>query len=175
MGLNPNTDETLARLPARGGWPVFLATGAWIGLVPWAPGTFGTLWGVLLAWGIGQIELVPLRALVIAALVAVGIPLCTVAARRMGGLKDPGAIVFDEIAAVPIAFFLIPIEGWTVAGLGFLSFRLFDIAKPPPVKRFEKLPEGLGIMADDCVAAVYANLALRLVLWIAAAAGLPLS
>ena len=79
----------------------WIASGFGFGLAPVASGTFGALWGLPLAWGIGQVEIwwqVPLIILVC----AVGIPLSTRAARDMGGVKDPGAIVFDEIASMPI-------------------------------------------------------------------------
>lgn len=153
--------------PFRAGLAVFLATGLWVGLVPWAPGTVGALWGVLLAWGLGELPLL-WRVTTIFALCLVGIPLCTAAARRLGK-KDPGCIVFDEIASLPITYFLIPMDtGWIVAA-GFLLHRIFDITKPPPARALERLPDGLGIMADDWAAGIYSNLALRLLIWIAGA------
>lgn len=155
----------------QGGWPVFLATGFGVGLIPWAPGTWGTLLGVPLAWAIGLIPSVALQFLLIAALITLGVPLCTAAARRLGGAKDPGSIVLDEIVAVPVAFLLIPLDTWTVAAIGFVLFRLFDITKPRPAGSLEQLPAGTGIMADDLVAAVYANVTLRLALWGGASLG----
>ncbi len=143
---------------------VFLATGAWVGLVPFAPGTFGTLWGLPLAWGVGKLpELWQIATIV--ALAAIGIPLCTDAARRMGGVKDPGSIVFDGIASLPMTFFMIPMNGVGVVVAWFVLHRVFDISKPPPARAFERFPAGLGIMADDWIAGLYSNLALRLLLW----------
>jgi phosphatidylglycerophosphatase A len=144
---------------------VFLATGAWVGFIPFAPGTFGALWGLPLAWVIAATPSVPLRIVVILAICAVGIPICTLAARNLGGKKDPGSIVFDEIASLPITFFLVPFDSWAVVVAGFLLHRLFDITKPPPARQLERLPEGLGIMADDWIAGLYSNLALRVLFW----------
>ena len=67
--------------------------------------------------------------------------------------------MFDEIAGLAITFFLVPMTSITVVVLGFLLFRLFDITKPPPARQLERLPGGLGVMADDWAAGVYANLA----------------
>ncbi|HQU42030.1 MAG TPA: phosphatidylglycerophosphatase A [Pirellulales bacterium] len=140
------------------------ATGLGVGFFPFAPGTVGALWGLPLTWGLQHV-LPAIQAVSIVAICLAGIPICTRAARYMGGLKDPGSIVLDEIASLPIVFFLIDMNNWRIAIAGFVLHRIFDITKPPPARQLERLPEGLGIMADDCAAAVYANLALRLVLW----------
>lgn len=105
-----------------------------------------------------------LQAVVIVAFCAASIPIATLAGRALGRGKDPGCIVIDEIAGMMITFFAVPITGFAVAVLGFLLFRVFDIAKLPPARQLEHLPEGLGVMADDWAAAVYANLFLRLIL-----------
>jgi phosphatidylglycerophosphatase A len=146
---------------------VWVATGFWVGFIPWAPGTFGTLLGLPLAWGLAQLGPLPMALATIAICLA-GIPICTRAAQRMGGAKDPGSIVLDEIASVPITFFLIDNWTWGTVLAGFLLHRLFDITKPPPTRKLEHLPQGLGIMADDWMAGVYSNLALRLVVWLVA-------
>lgn len=155
--------------PPDRSWPgtlaAVVATGFGIGLIPLAPGTFGTLLGIPLAWGVQQAPGVVLRLLAIVAVCVVGIPLCTLAARRLGGQKDPGSIVLDEIASLPITFFLISLDSVAVVAAGFMLHRLFDITKPPPARQLERLPAGLGIMADDWIAGIYSNLALRLVLW----------
>ncbi|HWB14302.1 MAG TPA: phosphatidylglycerophosphatase A [Pirellulales bacterium] len=157
------------------GLAVFFATGLGAGFFPVAPGTVGALWGVPLAWGLehlaGLTSLAPpyaaaCQAVAVVALCAACIPVCTIAARRLGDKKDPGSIVLDEIASMPIAFYLVPLTDWKIAAAGFILHRLFDITKPPPARQLERLPAGLGIMADDCAAAVYANLALRAVLWL---------
>ncbi len=147
-------------------WAVFWATGAWLGRVPVAPGTVGALWGIPLAWGIGSIPWIWLQAAAIVLVCAAGVPLCTAAVRRLGGAKDPGCIVFDEIASLPITFFLVDMHRPLIVVAGFLLHRLFDITKPPPARQLERLPEGLGIMADDWAAGVYSNLALQLLVWL---------
>jgi phosphatidylglycerophosphatase A len=133
---------------------VFFATGLGVGFVPKAPGTFGSLLGLPLVWGLQHLPVWG-QCLAPAVCFAIGIPICGIAARRMG-LKDPGAIVFDEIAAFSVVFLLVPITLVTAIA-GFVLFRAFDIAKPWPANRLEKLPGGLGIMADDFAAAVYAG------------------
>jgi len=82
---------------------------------------------------------------------------------RHCGRTDPGHVVIDEVVGMLITLFLIPV-GWAGAAGAFLLFRLADVVKPYPANRFERLHGGLGIMADDCMAGVYANLALRVML-----------
>lgn len=141
---------------------MLLATGLGAGLAPVSPGTIGALWGLPLAWAIGQLPSPWIRLATIMLTGVASVPICTAAARRMGGLKDPGAIVLDEITSLPITFLLVPLEGWTVAAVGFALHRAFDIAKPPPARQLEALPEGWGIMADDWMAAAYSCLTLYL-------------
>ena len=93
-----------------------------------------------------------------------GVPICSRSAAIIGK-KDPGAVVFDEIAAFAVVYLFLPVTVWT-AVLGFGWFRLFDIWKPWPVKRFECFPDGWGIMADDAVAGVYAAVFLWLTVWL---------
>lgn len=146
-----------------------LATGFGLGRSPIAPGTAGALGGLPLAWAIAHLPHVGLQVVVILVLCLAGIPLCTHAARQLGG-KDPGSVVWDEIVSVPITFFLLPLEDWSRPGIlltGFLLNRLFDISKPPPARQLERLPAGLGIMADDWAAGVYSCLSLHVLLnWI---------
>jgi phosphatidylglycerophosphatase A len=143
-------------------WTVLiLATGLGIGLVPVMPGTFGTLLGLPLAWVLdwsGWPKGIALAA--IGVLFLLGIPLCGRAAHLLGR-PDPGCVVFDEIAAFPLVFLLERIT-LTTAILGFVWFRIFDITKPWPVRRLERLHGGLGIMIDDVMAAIYAAIALWL-------------
>ncbi len=139
--------------PWHYGPAVWLATGAWIGFSPVAPGTVGALWGLPLAWGLSLLPW-PAQLAIVAVLFLIGVPLCTSAARELG-VKDPGSIVWDEIVSMGIVFLFVPITPLTLA-LGFALHRLFDIAKPPPVRQLERLPDGLGIMADDLMAGAYA-------------------
>lgn len=143
---------------------VFTAQGFGLGLSPWAPGTFGSAGGVALAYALGQ--LLPAVALAAAAVICLAsVPICTAAARELGGAKDPGSIVLDEMAAMPLVLWSLPVDSCTVLAAGFALFRVFDISKLPPARQLERLPEGLGIMADDWAAAIYAHLALRGLLW----------
>jgi phosphatidylglycerophosphatase A len=135
---------------------VWLATGLGIGLYVPAPGTFGAVWGSLLAWGISLLPGLIWQLVAILSLLAVGVPLCTTAGRALGRGKDPGAIVWDEITTVPIVFLLVPLSNWKIAAAGFFLHRLFDTTKPPPARQLERLPEGWGVMADDVAASIYA-------------------
>lgn len=144
---------------------VWLATGLGVGMVSPAPGTIGGLWGLPLVWALGFCEPTTHKTAIVV-LVFAAVWICSVAARALGGQKDPQAIALDEIVALPIAFWGVHDWGLAVWASGFFSFRLFDILKPFPVRQVEHLPSGLGIVADDCVAAVYACLALHALLWL---------
>jgi phosphatidylglycerophosphatase A len=137
-----------------------LATFAGIGYIPFAPGTFGSLAGLLLWW------LAPtsttLQGTVIVGLFVVGSWSGSVAGRHFGN-TDPGPVVIDEVMGMLVTLFLNPV-GWIGAAVGFLLFRVSDIIKPYPANRLERLHGGIGVMADDFMAAVYANLALRAML-----------
>ena len=100
----------------------------------------------------------------IAALFAAGIWAGTTAERYFGGV-DPGPIVIDEVVGMLITLAFIPV-GWSGVLAGFFLFRVFDVIKPFPAGRLEALHGGLGVMADDAMAAVYANLTLRLMMWL---------
>jgi phosphatidylglycerophosphatase A len=150
-----------------GRFSVWMATGLGIGLVAPAPGTFGAaIWGLPLAWVIGQLPGFGWQ--IVAVLVAniVGVPLATMAGRVLGGKKDNQAIIWDEIATVPVVFLLVPLTSWKVAIAGFVAHRLCDITKPPPARQLERLPEGLGVMADDWMAGIYACLLMGAGAWV---------
>ena len=150
---------------------VWLATGLGIGLVSPAPGTVGGLWGLPLAWAICQLPSTAAQLLVIVVIGLAGVAICAAATRALGGEEDPGAIVIDEIAALPIVFLGVGTAGFAVWLAGWLLFRLFDIAKPWPIRGFEKLPGGWGVMADDWVAAAMAGVSLHGLLWLGHLAG----
>lgn len=139
---------------------VLVATGFGAGRLPLAPGSAGAAWGVGLAWalfragGHGAV-LAGLFFVTAAGLWAAAEP------ERRFGRADPGCVVIDEIAGQMLALcFLVP--GAVSAIAGFALFRLFDIAKPYPIRRLEALPGSSGIMADDLLAGIYANLAQQL-------------
>jgi phosphatidylglycerophosphatase A len=149
-----------------------LATGLGLGLVMPAPGSIGSLvWGLPLAWGIGHLPGLGWQLATIVLLNLIGIPLTTLAGRALGGKKDNQAIIWDEIATVPVVFLFVPITNWRIALAGFAAHRLLDITKPPPARHLERLPEGLGVMADDWIAAVYACALFVALVWLDAAAG----
>jgi phosphatidylglycerophosphatase A len=135
-----------------------LAFGFGTGLVPWAPGTFGTLLGWALAWALGAMQPAPLLA-ASAVLFLVGLWACGVTGRNLG-VSDPGAIVWDEVVAFFLVLAILPREiAWQVAA--FVAFRVFDIVKPPPIRAFERrFRGGFGVMIDDIVAAAMALLVL---------------
>ena len=97
-------------------------------------------------------------------LVAVGVPICDAGGRHFNK-KDPGVVVWDEIATAPLVFLFVPKITLGILLVGFFLHRLFDILKPPPCRQLEKLPGGLGIMADDVGAGLYALAVMHGLLW----------
>jgi len=136
-----------------------LWTGFGLGLLPGAPGSFGTLLGPPLAWGIGRAWGVALAA----AIVALGaVPLAREAERREGR-GDPPSFVLDEVAGYLVTMIALPLQWPHLLG-GYAAFRLFDIAKPWPIRSLERLPRGWGVVVDDLMAGLYANLLIRVFL-----------
>jgi len=140
---------------------VLIATAGGAGYAPVAPGTAGSAVGFVIylltrhwpaSW---QIAL-------LAGITIVGVWACHEAARHFGR-KDPGQAVIDEVAGQLVTLYFTG-AGLPAAVFGFLVFRALDIVKPWPARSFERLPGGIGIMADDVMAGIYANLALRLAL-----------
>ncbi len=132
-----------------------MAFGFGAGLVPRAPGTAGSVVGLVLVWWLLELTLVWQLA-VIAAVIALGIVICGESARRLGRHDDPG-IVLDEIAGMLLAALALPHRGLLWLLLLFVLFRVFDIAKPWPIRDVDhRLGGGLGIMLDDLIAAAYA-------------------
>jgi len=138
-----------------------VATACGAGYAPFAPGTAGSLVGLLLWW-----LLPPAAGVQAGSIVALFLAGCWsgAAAERHFQKTDPGQVVLDEVVGMLLTLFMIPV-GWKGAAAGFVLFRAFDIVKSPPANRLEHLPGGLGIMADDAMSAVYANVALRLCVW----------
>ena len=141
---------------------LLLATAGGVGYVPFAPGTFGSMVGVAL-WAVLPSSWIT-QAIVIVALFVLGSWSGSVAEHHFGR-TDPSQVVIDEVVGILMTLFLNPV-GWAGALAGFLIFRVSDIVKPYPSNRFERLPGGVGVMADDAMAAVYANLALRVCIWL---------
>jgi phosphatidylglycerophosphatase A len=137
-----------------------IASGFGSGRSPIAPGTAGTLSGLLAYWPLRALS-EPAQLAATAALFVVGVASATRVAERLGR-KDPGVVVVDEWVGMWATLALLPFTPLSAA-LGFLLFRLFDIVKPWPARQLEDLPKGLGIVADDLMAGIYANLSLRVV------------
>ena len=132
-----------------------LASCGYLGLVPVAPGTFGTLGGVLIAWALADTTYFGLWVLLAAGVVYWVGRVLGDWAESWAGRKDPGWFVLDEVAGylVTVAWFSGPSPLALLTA--FCAFRFFDITKPPPVRRFERIGGGDGIMLDDVVAGLY--------------------
>jgi len=157
--------------PNAGGWAYWLATAGGLGTLPKAPGTWGSLGGLAVAWLFGKVEfltfpvgsaaLQPLNplfwwlALSLAGTWAAG------RVERASGTKDPQHVVVDEVSGQWLALLASPAAftgglGWKSSLAGLILFRALDITKPFPARSAEGLPGGWGIMADDWVAGAYA-------------------
>jgi phosphatidylglycerophosphatase A len=134
-----------------------VATVFGLGYAPVAPGTVGSAAGLVVWWLLPGSAVA--QAAAIAVIFAAGSWGGNVAERHFGR-TDPGQVVIDEVMGMLITLFLNPV-GWIGALAGFFLFRVFDVIKPYPANRLEQLHGGVGVMADDAMAAVYANLVLR--------------
>jgi phosphatidylglycerophosphatase A len=143
---------------------VFIATVAYCGYFPFAPGTVGSAAGLVVYLLVWWTHSAAVEVGLIVALFAAGVWAGTTAERYFGGI-DPGPVVIDEVVGMLITLAFIPV-GWSGALAGFVLFRIFDVIKPFPAGRLESLHGGLGVMADDAMAAIYANVSLRLVIWL---------
>ena len=139
-----------------------VATVGGVGYVPVAPGTFGSAVGLLVWWLLPASAIV--QGIAIAVIFVAGAWGGNVAEHHFGR-TDPGQVVIDEVMGMLVTLFLNPV-GWIGALAGFLLFRVFDVIKPYPANRLEQLHGGVGVMADDAMAAVYANLVLRAALYL---------
>jgi phosphatidylglycerophosphatase A len=138
-----------------------VATGLGSGYSPIAPGTAGSLVGLALFWPLRDLGL-PVQLAALLLLFFVGVKSATSLAAGMGR-KDPGLVVVDEVAGMWTTLLLLPYTP-SVAALAFIAFRVMDVFKPYPARQLEALPGGWGIMCDDLMAGVYANLLVQVVL-----------
>ncbi len=137
-----------------------MATFFYIGYLPLAPGTMASLAGAALAvifYGNAPAYIAVFIALTILGFLTSG------SVEKMIGKKDPGCIVIDEVAGVMIAFWMLPLTAPVLISAFFL-FRAFDMFKIYPANTFESIPGGVGIMMDDIVAGLYANIIMHLAL-----------
>lgn len=139
----------------------FLALGFGSGLLPKAPGTYGTLAAIPLYLLLAPTTISTYLAIVIIMSIA-GIYICGKAAED-AGVHDHGAIVWDEIVGFLITMFMVPLS-WQSVVIGFILFRIFDIFKPWPISFVDKnLHGGLGIMVDDILAGFAALICMHLI------------
>lgn len=139
----------------------FLATGAYVGYTPKMPGTAGTLWGIpivyiLSCYGQYEYAIATVVFFVFASIISG-------ASEKDFGGKDPSKVIIDEILGFMVAFFLIPFTLINVI-IVFLLFRFFDILKPFPISYLDKrVRGGVGIVLDDAVAGIFANIIMHLI------------
>jgi len=138
---------------------VFVCSFGYIGFFPIAPGTIGSAAGIAVYLAAGHIAVPHLQLMIIVALAVAGVALTRPCEEDLRCV-DPGPIVIDEVMGMLVTLFMIPV-GWAGILLGFLLFRALDVVKPFPARQLERLHGGLGVMADDAMAAIYANLLLR--------------
>ena len=137
----------------------FLATGLGVGYGPKMPGTYGSLLAVPLVWVLRGLDPLPM----ISFCFVFGILSIWVAdrAEQLFGEHDSPKIVIDEIAGMLFTFILIPIN-WATLLAGFFLFRFFDIVKVPPIQQSQRLKGGWGVVVDDILAGIFANITLQI-------------
>jgi phosphatidylglycerophosphatase A len=145
------------------GVAVFVASFGFVGYFPIAPGTAGSLAALVLFAFIRWIGVPAVELGAIIAVFAIGVWAAHGTEIALGR-KDPGVVVIDEVLGMLMTLALLPLSLTGIA-LGFLFFRILDVVKPYPAAQLEHLHGGLGIMADDAVAGLYAHLALRACMW----------
>lgn len=141
---------------------IFIATGAYSGFSPFAPGTAGTLAAIPL-----YLLLAPIEPWLYGAIVLALLPISFWSAgeaEKIFGTKDSKQIVIDEIMGYFVTMFMAP-AGWIYVIAGFFLFRFFDITKIYPANRFERMGGGTGVVMDDIMAGVYAAIVLQLLFY----------
>ena len=136
-----------------------------LGFIPRAPGTFGTLGAAAVYLALAFFDV---NAIVLFVLWVLTTALCIILApwaKEHFHSDDPKQFVLDEVAGFFFTMIFIPFQRfWLATALGFVLFRFFDILKPFPIKRAERLPQNIAVVADDIVAGLYANIFLRVTL-----------
>jgi phosphatidylglycerophosphatase A len=161
--MSPPPNASRPRAPL---WATQIATFFGAGRLKPGPGTWGSV-ATVIVWALA-ISRIPLAnrawATIVAAAVVtlVGIPAATKVARA-SGVKDPQFVVIDEVAGQLVALIAVPLA-WKTFIAGLILFRVFDIWKPFPIRRLERLPEGTGIVVDDLGAGLYALAIMHLLL-----------
>ena len=153
------TAQRRALLATPAGW---IACGLGSGLAPVAQGTFGSL-AAILPWLLLRELSLPMNLVIIVLGFALGVWACGLAGRALG-VDDHRALVWDEFVGLWIALLPALLAPWWAVVIGFALFRLFDVWKPWPIREFDRrLHGGLGVMADDVIAGVFAAVVLGVV------------
>jgi len=168
---SPDSRSAASYAPKKTLWAHSVATFFAIGYLRPGPGTWASAAAVLLWAAFARFAnpaptaLLFALAIAIAVAIVLGVPASTIV-ERQSGRRDPGFVVIDEVAGQWIALLGSPVD-WRHALIAFVLFRLFDIAKPFPIRRLERLPRGWGIVFDDVAAGLYALVIASLLrLWI---------
>ncbi len=143
---------------------LFIATAAYSGYVPTAPGTTGSVVGLVLVVLVRSIGHPFSEAVLVTVVLTAGVWAAS-SAERLLQRRDPGIVVIDEVVGMLIALLWVPVS-WIGGLVGLIAFRGFDIAKPFPIRSVERLPHGWGVVADDVVAGIYANVCVRMLAWV---------
>ncbi len=152
--------------PPAGAWAWIVGTFVGIGRLKPGPGTWASAVTMLL-WAFGARHLapgllIPIAIAITVAVTLIGIPASSVVERE-SGRTDPGFVVIDEVAGQMLTLVAAPLR-WKTLIAGFILFRIFDVLKPPPVRRLERLHGGSGIMLDDIGAGIYALIVLQVLM-----------
>jgi len=150
-----------------GGFAVLVCSFGYVGFFPVAPGTAGSAAGLVVYAALRWLGFTGFEVPLAAAFFALGVLFGSRAEEALGCI-DPGPVVLDEVMGMLMTLTSLPVN-WIGMALGFAIFRALDVMKPFPAGRLERLPGGLGMMADDAMAAVYANVLLRAACYLAPA------
>jgi phosphatidylglycerophosphatase A len=149
--------------PLRSRLAVVFASFGYVGFAPVAPGTVGSAAAIPFFLLLRLAHSAWLEIAVCAAIVVAGAWSARITEQALG-VEDPGPVVIDEVVGMFVSLLFLPAT-WLVVLAGFVAFRVFDIVKPWPANRLEDVPGGWGVMADDVMAGIYANLTLQFLLW----------
>jgi phosphatidylglycerophosphatase A len=141
-----------------------LASGFYIGFIPGAPGTYASIATTLVYFLVFHFaHWIPshLHMSAICLISMIGV-LTSAIVSKNSGVEDPSYVVIDEVAGQLLTFLFVPYGALNLI-LGTIAFRVFDIWKPYPIRKLESLNNGVGVMADDLLAGVYANVALQII------------
>jgi phosphatidylglycerophosphatase A len=142
---------------------VLVAAAGGLGFIPFAPGTFGSIPGVVLALTLRAVAPWWAEGVAVVVLFVIGVWAAKAAEVHFGRI-DPGPVVIDEVVGMLITTLFLPLSwiGWVA---GFVAFRVCDVIKPFPARRAERLPGGWGVMCDDVLAGVWGYAIMRGLLW----------